>query len=219
MLGGEGNSAGRSAPRRALRSTCWAAGSSMIGGTLKTEITRAEALELTLEGFPAHHAAGREAEGRKAQPVPRTGPAVCFGSRDQPSSVGVSRIGRAGARRHSLQRRLLHPGDSAASAWPIFSKTGTASGRRFSRTAIWIWRSRAARLITRTCAPPAPGVLVRGGLPRAYYVGLNDSTAVCLVPRGAEEGDTRRSGSRRSAAGRQQACRVPPDQFADAHRR
>src|SRR5712671_5293557 len=34
------------------------------------------------------------------------------------------------------------------------------------------------------------GVLVRGGLPRAYYVGLNDASAVCLVPRGAEEGDT-----------------------------
>ena len=33
-------------------------------------------------------------------------------------------------------------------------------------------------------------MLVRGGLPRAYYVGLNDASAVCLVPRGAEEGDT-----------------------------
>jgi hypothetical protein len=34
------------------------------------------------------------------------------------------------------------------------------------------------------------GVLVRGGLPRAYYVGLNAATAVCLVPRGAKEGDS-----------------------------
>jgi len=33
-------------------------------------------------------------------------------------------------------------------------------------------------------------VLVRGGLPRSYYIGLNDASAVCLVPRGAEEGDT-----------------------------
>ena len=37
------------------------------------------------------------------------------------------------------------------------------------------------------------GVLVRGGLPRAYYIGLQDSAssaiqAVCLVPRGTEEG-------------------------------
>ena len=34
------------------------------------------------------------------------------------------------------------------------------------------------------------GVLVRGGLPRAYYVGFDDASAVCLLPRGAEEGDS-----------------------------
>src|SRR5664279_1176848 len=39
------------------------------------------------------------------------------------------------------------------------------------------------------------GVLVRGGLPRTYYIGLGDArdgkfAAVCLVPRGAEEGAT-----------------------------
>src|SRR5207253_7847256 len=37
------------------------------------------------------------------------------------------------------------------------------------------------------------GVLVRGGLPRTYYIGLGDPqqgkfSAVCWVPRGAEEG-------------------------------
>ena len=37
------------------------------------------------------------------------------------------------------------------------------------------------------------GVLVRGGLPRTYYIGLGEPrdgkfSAVCLVPRGAEEG-------------------------------
>ena len=32
------------------------------------------------------------------------------------------------------------------------------------------------------------GLLVRGGLPRAYYVGIGESDAVCLVPRGTEEG-------------------------------
>ena len=34
------------------------------------------------------------------------------------------------------------------------------------------------------------GVLVRGGLPRTYFIGIGDTTAVCLVPRGAEEGAT-----------------------------
>src|SRR6185295_14715664 len=37
------------------------------------------------------------------------------------------------------------------------------------------------------------GVLVRGGLPRTYYIGLGEAkdgkfSAVCLMPRGAEEG-------------------------------
>ena len=41
------------------------------------------------------------------------------------------------------------------------------------------------------------GVLVRGGLPRTYYIGLGEPRdgkfpAVCLVPRGAEEGSHRR---------------------------
>jgi hypothetical protein len=31
---------------------------------------------------------------------------------------------------------------------------------------------------------------VRGGLPRTYFIGIGDTTAVCLVPRGAEEGAT-----------------------------
>jgi len=33
-------------------------------------------------------------------------------------------------------------------------------------------------------------VLVRGGLPRSYYIALDQGRAVCLVPRGAEEGST-----------------------------
>ena len=42
------------------------------------------------------------------------------------------------------------------------------------------------------------GVLVRGGLPRTYYIGLGEARdgkfpAVCLVPRGAEEGAARRN--------------------------
>ncbi|MEO8663772.1 MAG: molecular chaperone DnaK, partial [Bryobacteraceae bacterium] len=32
------------------------------------------------------------------------------------------------------------------------------------------------------------GVLVRGGLPRAYYLGVDATHGVCLVPRGSEEG-------------------------------
>ncbi|MGH9629554.1 MAG: Hsp70 family protein [Bryobacteraceae bacterium] len=34
------------------------------------------------------------------------------------------------------------------------------------------------------------GLLVRGGLPRAYYIGVSGQQAVCIAPRGAEEGAT-----------------------------
>ena len=68
------------------------------------------------------------------------------------------------------------------------------------------------------------GVLVRGGLPRTYYLGIGEPqdgkiAAVCLVPRGAEEGLDARDRSRRSATGGQPAGVVPPVQLADAHRR
>ena len=34
------------------------------------------------------------------------------------------------------------------------------------------------------------GLLVRGGLPRSYYIGIGENEAVCLLPRGTEEGAT-----------------------------
>ena len=104
------------------------AGSSLIGRTLKTEILREEALELALEGFLPFMRARRRAEGREAQPVPRTGAAVRLGPGDHAAPGRVSGAGGAGAGRHPVQRRLLHPGDSAASAWRTW--WGTWYGRR-----------------------------------------------------------------------------------------
>ena len=64
-------------------------------------------------GLPAVHRARRRAQGRKAQPVPRAGPALRLrpGHHAPPQRVPGTR--RPGARRHPVQRRLLHPGDSA----------------------------------------------------------------------------------------------------------
>ena len=64
----------------------------------------------------------------------------------------------------------------------------TAGDLRESRSGF----SRGARrgLLLPTCAAPASGVIVRGGLPRAYFIGIGSETAVCLVPRGTEEGTT-----------------------------
>ena len=73
------------------------------------------------------------------------------------------------------------------------------------------------------------GVLVRGGLPRAYYIGLGEPRegkfpAVCLVPRGAEEGATVEidNGALQLVANQpgflpalQLAARAPDDQLGD----
>ena len=60
------------------------------------------------------------------------------------------------------------------------------------------------------------GLLVRGGLPRSYYIGIGDNEAVCLMPRGAEEGATVELDSAGSASGGEQAGIVPAVQFAGA---
>ena len=49
------------------------------------------------------------------------------------------------------------------------------------------------------------GIIVRGGLPRSYYLGLQDADssalrAVCLMPRGTEEGQEIKAGAAGSAA-------------------
>ena len=59
------------------------------------------------------------------------------------------------------------------------------------------------------------GVLVRGGLPRAYYLGLHDEqtdsvSAICLVPRGTEEGSEIRLDRTNLQLSGEQARGVPP---------
>ena len=66
---------------KSVEITVLGAGSSLIGKSLKTEILREEALELALEGFLPFTRARRSAEGREAQPLPRTRPALRFRSR------------------------------------------------------------------------------------------------------------------------------------------
>ena len=74
---------------KSVEITVLGAGSSLVGGTLKTEITREEALELTLEGFLALLRYRRKARRRKAQPVSRAGTSLCFRSRRDASSGRV----------------------------------------------------------------------------------------------------------------------------------
>jgi len=90
---------------------------------------------------------------------------------------------------------------------------GTAAVRKSWRTASWIWRWRA-RGIYSYVRSTGSGVLVRGGLPRTYYIALGDAfdgkfSAVTLVPRGTEEGTAIEIDKRCVAVGRQSPGLVP----------
>jgi len=165
------------------------AGSSIIGGALKTEITRAEALELTLEGFLPITPLGEKPKEEKRSLFRELGlPYV--------SDPAISRhLSAFLESANQVPDAILFNGGFFI---PEICRTRVADvlenwyGKRpeiFENRDLDLAVASGAAYYSYVRSTGA-GVLVRGGLPRAYYVGLNDSTAVCLVPRGAEEGDT-----------------------------
>jgi hypothetical protein len=168
-------------------------GSSLIGGTLKTEITRTEALELALDGFLPLTPLGEKPKEEKRSLFRELGlPYVSDPAISRHLSAFLESAESGGARPDAilfnggffipeiLRERVADLLESWYGKRPeIFENRdldlAVASGAAYYSYV----RSTGA------------GVLVRGGLPRSYYIGLNDpSSAVCLVPRGAEEGDT-----------------------------
>jgi molecular chaperone DnaK (HSP70) len=164
-------------------------GSSIIGGALKTEITRAEALELTLEGFLPITPLGEKPKEEK---------------RSLFRELGLPYVSDPAISRHLSA--FLESANQAPDAIlfnggffiPEICRTRVADvleswyGKRpeiFENRDLDLAVASGAAYYSYVRSTGA-GVLVRGGLPRAYYVGLADSTAVCLVPRGAEEGDS-----------------------------
>src|SRR5277367_6069835 len=170
--------------------TVLGAGSSLIGGTLQTEITREETLELTLDGFlpfcdlhdspkeekrslfrelglpyvsdPAvtRHLAAFLSANENAKPD-----AILFNGGFFIPDICQQRVADVmehwyGRRPSILENRDLDLAVAVGAAYYSYVKATGA------------------------------GLLVRGGLPRSYYVGIGDNQAVCLVPRGAEEGQT-----------------------------
>jgi molecular chaperone DnaK (HSP70) len=175
--------------RESVEISVLGAGSSLIGGTLKTEITRSEALELTLDGFLPLSPLGEKPKEEKRSLFRELGlPYV--------SDPAISRhIGAFLESAGQVPDAILFNGGFFI---PEICRTRVADvlenwyGKRPE-----IFENRDLDLAVASGAAyysyvrsTGSGVLVRGGLPRAYYVGLNDSAAVCLVPRGAEEGDT-----------------------------
>jgi len=170
--------------------TVLGAGSSLVGGTLKTEITREEALELTLEGFlPFCDINAKPAEEKRS----------LF------RELGLPYVSDPAVTKHLAA--FLSANEDAKPDAVLFNggffipeicqqRVADVMERWYARRPM-ILENRDLDLAVAVGAAyysyvkaTGAGLLVRGGLPRSYYVGVGDNEAVCLVPRGAEEGQT-----------------------------
>jgi molecular chaperone DnaK (HSP70) len=172
--------------------TVLGAGSALIGKSLKSEIRREEALELALEGFLPFTERG---EGPKEE------------KRSLFRELGLPYVSDPAVTRHL--NAFLEPAGQAPDAIlfnggffiPEILRERVADvvarwyGRRpeiFENSDLDLAVARGAAYYSYVRSTGS-GVLVRGGLPRTYYIGLGEAregkfAAACLVPRGAEEG-------------------------------
>jgi molecular chaperone DnaK (HSP70) len=172
--------------------TVLGSGSSLIGKTLRSEIRREEALELALDGFLPFTERG-EAPKEEAHSLFR--------------ELGLPYVTDAAVTRHL--NAFLEPLGSTPDAIlfnggffiPAILRERVAAvvERWYGRRPEILENSELDLAVARGAAyysyvrSTGSGILVRGGLPRTYYIALGDArdgkfSAVTLVPRGTEEG-------------------------------
>ena len=177
---------------KSVEITVLGTGSSLIGKSLKTEIMREEALELALEGFLPFSERGEAPKDEK---------------RSLFRELGLPYVSDPAVTRHL--NAFLEPTGEAPDAI-LFNggffipeilreRVADVVGNWYGQRPEILENSDLDLAVARGAAyysyvrSTGSGVLVRGGLPRTYYIGLGDARdgkfpAVCLVPRGAEEG-------------------------------
>jgi len=170
-------------------------GSSLVGGTLKTEILREEVLELALDGFLPECELDDQPKEEEKSPY---------------REIGLPYVSDPAVTRH-LAAFLKSAGNAKPDAIlfnggffiPEVLRQRVADvmehwhGRRpviFENRDLDLAVAVGAAYYSYVRATGA-GLLVRGGLPRAYFIGLGGGDqeklrTLCLVPRGAEEGST-----------------------------
>ncbi len=172
--------------------TVLGAGRSLIGGTLRTEISREEALELALDGFLPFCERGERPQKEEMSP---------FGE------LGLPYESDAAVTRH-LSAFLEDAGGARPDAVlfnggffiPDLLRARVADVlERWHGKRPLILENRDLDLAVAVGAAyynygrsTGAGLLVRGGLPRAYYIGLDTGDrvkAVTVTPRGTNEGD------------------------------
>lgn len=171
------------------------AGSALIGGTLKTSITRDEVLELSLGGFLPPCELADKPQQEKQSVFRELGlPYV--------SDPAITRhladfLSNSPAREHGVDAILFNGGFFIPQVFRerVRDVVEHWFGRRpllFENQDLDLAVAIGAAYYSYVRASGS-GVLVRGGLPRAYFLGLQDAGSssirtVCLVPRGTEEG-------------------------------
>lgn len=174
---------------KSVEITVLGTGSALIGKALKTEVLREEALELALDGF---------------LPITERGDPPKEEKRSLFRELGLPYVSDPSITRHL--NAFLESAGQAPDAILFnggFFIPEILRQRVADAVAHWygkrpeILDNRDLDLAVATGAAyysyvrsTGSGVLVRGGLPRTYYIGIGGDTAVCLVPRGAEEGVT-----------------------------
>jgi molecular chaperone DnaK (HSP70) len=174
--------------------TVLGSGSSIIGGTLRTEITRAEALELALDGFlPKCELSDRPSDDKRSifrelglpyvsdPAVTKHLAAFLAGAGDvKPDAI----LFNGGFFIPEILRQRVA---DVLESW--FGKRPAIFENRDLDLAVAVGAAYYANAKT-----TGSGVLVRGGLPRAYFIGIGEGAepikTVCLAPRGTEEGSS-----------------------------
>lgn len=173
---------------KSVEITVLGAGSSLVGGTLRTEILREEALELTLEGFLPFCDRGDKPKEEKRSVFRELGlPYV--------SDPAITRHIAAflSANENSRPDAILFNGGFFI---PEICRERVADViERWFGQRPFILENRDLDLAVAVGAAyyayvrsTGAGLIVRGGLPRSYYIGAGESDAVCVMPRGTEEG-------------------------------
>lgn len=169
-------------------------GSALVGGTLKSEVLREEALELAMEGFlPFCGLDEKPQEDKKSlfrelglpyvsDPAVTRHLAAFLTSAQSPAPDAI--LFNGGFFIPEILRRRV---SDVVEQW---------YGKRplvFENNELDLAVAAGAAYYSYVRGGGA-GVLVRGGLPRAYFLGVESPVealrTVCLVPRGAEEGST-----------------------------
>ena len=177
---------------KSVEITVLGTGSALIGKSLKSEILREEALELALDGF---------------LPFSERGEAPKEEKRSLFRELGLPYVSDPAVTRHL--NAFLEPTGQAPDA-VLFNggffipeilrdRVADVVGKWYGRRPEILENSELDLAVARGAAyysyvrATGSGVLVRGGLPRTYYIALGEPrdgkfAAATLVPRGAEEG-------------------------------